>query len=115
MASLFRRACVPAVAVFAVLTGALAAVPEASAGDPTASIAAPQTMQELVRMPAADLTALYSAAPPAPVPSGFVPGRAIKNPGSRMTAPNARATRLVWQGKIFRDDGTMINRVFGAG
>jgi hypothetical protein len=28
---------------------------------------------------------------------------------------NSRATRLVWQGKIFRDDGTMINRVFGAG
>ena len=111
MARLFRRVCAPVAAAFAVLTGVLVAVPEASADDG----AAPRTMQELVRMPAADLTALYSAAPPAPAPSGFVPGRAIKNPGSRTTAPNARATRLIWQGKIFRDDGTMINRVFGAG
>ena len=111
MARLFRRACVSAVAALA----ALVAVPGASAGDGAVPVAAPQTMQELVRMPAADLAALYSAAPPAPAPSGFLPGRAIKNPGSRTTVANARATRLVWQGKIFRDDGTMINRVFGAG
>jgi hypothetical protein len=107
MARLFRRVLVPGIAVMA---GVLAAVP-ASAGD----VVAPRTMQELVRMPAADLTALYSASPAATVPSGFVPGRAIKSPGSRTTAANARATRLVWQGKIFREDGTMINRVFGAG
>jgi hypothetical protein len=44
-----------------------------------------------------------------------VPGWAIKNPGSRWTSANARATRLVWQGKYFREDGTMINRVFGFG
>jgi hypothetical protein len=111
MESVFRRAGVPAFVGFAVLAGALVAVPEASAGD----AAAPQTMQELVRLPAADLAALYSASPAASAPSGFVPGRAIKNPGSRTTVANARATRLVWQGKIFRDDGTMINRVFGAG
>ena len=111
MASLFRRALVPAVAV---LVGVLFAVPGARADDNAVSLA-PRTMQDLVRMPAADLTALYSASPPASAPSGFVPGRAIKNPGSRTTAANARATRFVWQGKIFRDDGTMINRVFGAG
>lgn len=75
----------------------------------------PRTMGELVRMSQADLTALYLAAPPAPMPSGFLPGRAIKNPGSRRTALNSRATRLVWQGKIFRDDGTMVNRFFGVG
>ncbi len=105
MASAFRRAWVHGFAAAAVLAGALAAVPEASAGETVP----PQTMQQLVRMPAADLSALYAASPAAPVPSGFVPGRAIKAPGSRTTAANARATRLVWQGKIFRD-GTMINR-----
>ena len=104
MASAFRRAWVHGFAAAAVLAGALAAVPEASAGETVP----PQTMQQLVRMPAADLSALYAASPAAPVPSGFVPGRAIKAPGSRTTAANARATRLVWQGKIFRD-GTMIN------
>ena len=105
MASPFRRAWVHGFAAAAVL----AAVPEASAGDNAVSSPAPQTMQQLVRMPAADLSALYAMSPAAPVPSGFVPGRAIKNPGSWTTVANARATRLVWQGKIFRD-GTMINR-----
>jgi hypothetical protein len=108
MMSLFGRVRAPALAVeFAC---ALVAAPRAAAAD-----GAPQTMNELVRMSQADLTALYLAAPPAPVPSGFVPGRAIKNPGSRRTAANARTTRLVWQGKIFRDDGTMVNRFFGVG
>jgi hypothetical protein len=64
-------------------------------------------------MSAPDLEALYLASPPAPRPSGYLPGRAIKSPGSRFTPANARLTRLVWQGKIFRDDGTMVNRVFG--
>jgi hypothetical protein len=87
---------------------ALAAAPRAAAAD-----GAPQTMNDLLRMSQAELTALYLSAPPAPAPSGFVPGRAIKDPGSRRTAFNARATRLVWQGKVFRDGGTMVNRFFG--
>lgn len=111
MSSVFRRVLAPAVAVVAVLAGVLVAVPEASAGD----AAAPRTMQELVRMPEGDLRALFAVSPAGAVPSGFVPGRAIKNPGSRTTVANSRATRAVWQGKVFRDDGTMINRVFGLG
>jgi hypothetical protein len=108
MAGPFRRV--------GVLVLALVVVPNANAGDIAVS-AAPRTMQELVRMSAADLTALYSSAPVASVPPAgqFVPGRAIKNPGSRLTAANARATRLLWQGKIFREDGTMINRLLGVG
>ena len=47
------------------------------------------------------------------MPSGFAPGRAIKNPGSRRTAANSRFTGIVWKGKEFRSDGTMINRLFG--
>src|SRR6476620_5995963 len=108
MASLFRRAWVPGFAVVAVLAGLLAAMP-ASAANP------PQSMDQLVRMPAGELQSLYMASPPASAPSGFLPGRAIKDPGSRSTVGNARRTRLVWQGKIFRDDGTMINRMFGVG
>lgn len=108
MMSLLGRVRAPG--FVAALACALVAVPRAGAADGT-----PQTMDELVRMSQADLTALYLAAPPSPAPSGFVPGRAIKNPGSRRAAFNARATRLIWQGKIFRDDGTMVNRFFGAG
>lgn len=105
------KALTPVVVVFAALTGLLVAVPEAAAGD----IVAPRTMPELVRMSESDLQALFAVSPAAGVPSGFVPGRAIKNPGSRRTVANSQATRLVWQGKVFRDDGTMINRVFGVG
>jgi hypothetical protein len=103
----------PGFAVVAVLTGSLAATPVAVADEP--AVTAPQSMQQLVGMSAGDLQALYMASPPASVPSGFVPGRAIKNPGSRSTVGNSRRTRLVWQGKIFRDDGTMVNRVLGVG
>ena len=115
MASLFRRAWVPGFALVAALAGVLVGIQSASADDGAVSLPRPQTMGELVRMPASDLTALYLASPPAAAPSGFAPGRAIKNPGSRRTAANARATRLVWQGKVFRDDGTMVNRLFGVG
>ena len=108
MAWNFSRAAVPGFAALAVVAGALVAVPVASAADP-----ARREMSDLVRMPKGELEALYLASPPASAPSGFVPGRAIKSPGSRFTVANSRATRLVWQGKIFRDDGTMINRIFG--
>jgi hypothetical protein len=112
MMGFLRGPTAPGVAVFAVLAAALAAVP-AHAGDTAAALPQPQTMQQLVRMPAADLRALFEASPAGSMPSGTVAGRAIKNPGSRWTVANSRATRLVWQGKYFRDDGTMVNRLFG--
>ena len=99
-----------AVWIVAATSGLLFASP-VTASD--AALSAPQSMDELVRMPACQLEALYRFSPPAPVPCGFVPGRAIKNPGSRTTVLNSRATQFVWQGKIFRNDGTMINRFFG--
>jgi hypothetical protein len=99
----FYRGVIPLTAFLATLLGP----PAASAGDP------PRDMADLVRLPKNELEALYLASPPATPPSGYVPGRAIKAPGSRFTAANARMTRLVWQGKVFRDDGTMVNRVFG--
>jgi hypothetical protein len=94
----------PLFALSAILIGA----PVASAGGP------PRDMADLVRSSEQELDALYRESPPAPIPSGYLPGRAIKSPGSRFTAANARLTRLAWQGKVFRDDGTMVNRVFGA-
>jgi hypothetical protein len=80
-------------------------------GGSAAAAADPRAMRDLVKLPAADLEALYLAAPPAQIPSGYVPGRAIRP--ARFPAANSRLTRLVWQGKVFRDDGTMVNRVFG--
>jgi len=111
MTNFILRALAPGFAALMVLVGA----PAAQADDSAVTLPAPQTMNDLVRMSAADLTALFASAPPAPAPSGFLPGRAIKDPGSRRTVSNARFTRLAWQGKYFRDDGTMVNRVFGIG
>jgi hypothetical protein len=114
MTGLLRRSPIFGFGVLSALAGVLAGVP-ASASDTTAPLPQPQTTRDLVRMPAADLQALFSASPVGSVPNGYVPGRAIKNPGSRWTGANSRATRLVWQGKYFRNDGTMVNRFFGVG
>jgi hypothetical protein len=103
MTRLFLRAVAPVFTIW------MLAPATATAADP------PSEMRDLVRMSQAELEALYLAAPAAPIPSGYLPGRAIKSPGSRLTVANSRATHLVWQGKIFRDDGTMINRVFFGG
>src|SRR5437867_2257330 len=96
-----------------IVLATLVAAPVAKASDNAVPLPQPRTMQELVRMPAADLTALYMASAPASAPQGFSPGRAIKDPGSRRTERNSRATGLVWKGKVFRDDGTMVNRLAG--
>src|SRR5512135_528278 len=48
------------------------------------------------------------------MPRGRVRGIPIVAPGSRFGPAASRAGRLVWQGKIFRDDGaTAVNRFFG--
>lgn len=85
---------------------------EPAGGSPTQGLSPPQpqTMDQLVRMSECELRALFAAAPAGSVPCGYAPGRAIKNPGSRSTVGNSRRTGLVWKGKVFRDDGTMINR-----
>jgi hypothetical protein len=115
MYSNVMRAVAPGLAALAVFGGVLVGGPVASAAEPAPAVPAPREMRDLVRMPRSELEALYLASPPANPPSGFAPGRAIKNPGGRFTAANSRLTGVAWQGKIFRDDGTMINRVFGFG
>lgn len=71
------------------------------------------TLDQLVRMDRAQLEALYRAAELGHVPTGVTNGRAIRNPGGRLTVPVSRVTRVLWQGKVFTDDGMMVNRVLG--
>jgi len=78
-----------------------------SAYDPTI------TPEQLVRMTRAELECQYRNGRFAPWPTGFSKGRPIWTPGSRLAMPAARLTRPLWQGKINRGDGTMVNRILG--
>lgn len=80
---------------------------------PDATANPPQTMRDLVRADRAALDALYAGGAAGDVPFGFLPGRAIPDPGSAATARKSRRLRPVWQGKVFHADGTAHNRVFG--
>ncbi|HEY3787953.1 MAG TPA: hypothetical protein VGL71_03820 [Urbifossiella sp.] len=100
--------------IFALLCGT------ANAADPPAvpTIAAiPATgamhSRDLVRMNRCDLENLYRGAQIGCPPRGVTRGRAIINPGSKLTVPTSKVVRVLWQGKVITDDGMMVNRVFG--
>lgn len=67
---------------------------------------------DLVRLSRSDLEAVYRVSDVGTIPMGSTRGTAIFKPGSRMTVPASRATRILWQGKFFKDD-VMVNRVLG--
>jgi hypothetical protein len=71
------------------------------------------TLDQLVRMDREQLESLYRGVDMGQAPSGVTNGRAIRNPGSRLTVPVSRVVRVLWQGKVFTDDGMMVNRVLG--
>jgi hypothetical protein len=75
--------------------------------------AAAPTTRDLVRSDAATLDALYAAGSAGEIPTGFLPGRVIVDPGSRNTVAKSRRLHLLWQGKVFHGDGTAHNRVLG--
>ncbi len=72
-----------------------------------------RTADDLVRMSRGDLEAVYRASEIGTIPMGSTRGRAIFNPGSRLTVPLSRGTRVLWQGKAFPEEGKMINRIAG--
>lgn len=68
----------------------------------------------LLRMKATELESLYRVSPPGAQPRGRVHGLPIISPGKATGPTMSRAARVVWQGKVFRDDGTTaVNRFFG--
>lgn len=72
------------------------------------------TADSLVRMSSAELDALYRSAGPGNTPRGPVRGIPIVTPGSASGPAASKAARLVWQGKVFNDDGvSAVNRFFG--
>lgn len=80
--------------------------------DPCPCAIAIRNPGDFVRMSATELEAHYRAADLGSIPAGSTRGRAILRPGTRITVPASRAIHVLWKGKVFRDDGTMINRTF---
>jgi len=69
------------------------------------------SLDYLVHMSRCDLERLYRQAPPGTVAEGYARGRAIRWPGTTLTAPMSRATRLLWRGKIFHNsEGRLVNQ-----
>ncbi|HJZ54732.1 MAG TPA: hypothetical protein VKE74_07215 [Gemmataceae bacterium] len=103
----------PTTRLIAVLAVTLALTGPASASELPCPCPAPvRGTADLVRMSRADLEALYRSADIGTIPAGSTRGVAIYKPGTRITVPASRAVHVLWKGKVFRDDGTMINRTF---
>ena len=100
-------------ASLAALLGTTLAAGPASAADPVVPPPCVRGMNDLVRMGRCEIEALYRQSEMGCPPCGVTRGRAIFNPGSRLTVPTSRVVHLLWQGKVFTDDGMMVNRVLG--
>ncbi|MGL6095631.1 MAG: hypothetical protein ACRC7O_07535 [Fimbriiglobus sp.] len=84
--------------------------PTADAGCPC-SATSTITPDTLLRMSRAELLALYGAgAMPAEL-QGDTRGKAIPDPGSAGTVRKSKLIGLMWKGKAFPGDGTMVNRL----
>ena len=71
-------------------------------------------IQQLLRMSPEQLDGLYRQAAAGPFPTGKARGNVLFKPGTAMAAPITKASKVVWQGKVFNaDDGTAVNRFFG--
>ena len=85
--------------------------PQTPPGDPTMPVL---TIEQLVRLSPAELDQLYTNAAPGAIPGGKVRGRTIPYPGTKLAAPASKASKLIWQGKIFDGSRSMaVNRFFG--
>jgi hypothetical protein len=74
----------------------------------------PRSLDDLARLSWAELERLYRQAEPGSVPAGYVRGRAIYCPSARLAGTRSALTRLLWHGKHFRPDGTLVNQWTGA-
>jgi hypothetical protein len=74
--------------------------------------APPRALEALVRADRATLEALYAGGTVDAIPTGYLEGRVIPDPGSRHTVRRSKLLGLVWKGKVIQDD-QMINRLAG--
>jgi len=69
---------------------------------------------DLTRMSWHELEAVYRAAAPGDVPSGFVRGRTVYNPCAPLPGPRTHLANAVWKGKHFcPEQATLVNQFAG--
>ncbi|HEU5116149.1 MAG TPA: hypothetical protein VFT74_05675 [Isosphaeraceae bacterium] len=73
----------------------------------------PVSADSLLCLTSGQLEALYRQSIATAIPSGPIRGTALLRPGQPGAARRARLARFAWQGKVFRDDATVVNRFFG--
>jgi hypothetical protein len=74
---------------------------------------APCSLEQLARLSYCELEQLYRAAEPGVMPACYARGRAIYCPDKPLAGPRSRITHLLWHGKEFHCDGTLINQWCG--
>ncbi len=73
----------------------------------------PVSADSLLCLTPGQLETLYRQSPATAIPCGPIRGTALLRPGEPGAVRRARLARFAWQGKVFRDDATVINRFFG--
>jgi hypothetical protein len=73
----------------------------------------PRTLADLARLSWPELEGLYRQAEPGSVPAGYVRGRALYDRSAPLAGARSALTRVLWHGKHFRPDGTLINQWAG--
>ena len=73
----------------------------------------PRSLEELAQMSYPELEQLYRTAPVGAIPCGYTCGRAIYCLDKPLNGVRSKVTRLLWHGKDFRSDGTLINQWSG--
>jgi hypothetical protein len=71
-------------------------------------------IEQLVQLSPQELDAIYRQAGVGAIPDGKVRGRAIVKPGTKLAVPLSKATKVLWQGKVFDcANGGAVNKFFG--
>jgi hypothetical protein len=80
-----------------------------------AAPAKPQlTLDSILRLPRAELEAMYRRADAGPMPDGESFGKASSFPGMASGELTEAVYGLFWQGKVFkRDEGMLVNKILG--
>lgn len=73
-----------------------------------------RTLNDFLALDATQLDATYASGTASALPAGKVKGLALRHPGKSFARPSAKASSLVWQGKVIDPThATAVNRFFG--